>query len=80
MTCYGDPRAGLARGPPDGLLDNIPPHVIRATVAATIVEMEDGRLAILVEMEPDPGLGPLVVDPVGEASALADPDGPAEQG
>jgi hypothetical protein len=44
---------------------------MRATIAATLVEMADGRLAVMVEIEPDPGLGPVVVDPVGEAAALA---------
>jgi hypothetical protein len=49
--------------------------VTQATIAATVVEMDDGRLALLVEMEPDPGLGPVVIDPVGGASSGADPDG-----
>jgi hypothetical protein len=54
--------------------------MIQATIAATIVEMPDGRLALLVEMEPDPGAGPIVVDPVGDASSFADPDGLEAQG
>lgn len=52
----------------------------RATIAATVVEMADGRLALLVEMEPDPGLGPVVIDPAGDPAALADPDSPEETG
>jgi hypothetical protein len=39
-----------------------------------VVEMDDGRLALLVETEPDDGFGPIVVDPLGDASSFADPD------
>jgi hypothetical protein len=49
--------------------------MMQAMIAATVVEMVDGRIVLLVEMEPGLGLGPSVIDPVGEASALADPDG-----
>jgi hypothetical protein len=42
--------------------------------------MRDGRLALLVEMEPDPGARPIVVDPVGDASSVADPDDLEAQG
>jgi hypothetical protein len=51
----------------------------RATIAATIVEIDDGRLALLVEMEPDPALGPLVIDPVGADQSSADRDSPGER-
>jgi hypothetical protein len=51
---------------------------MRVTIAVTAVEMDDGRLALLVETEPDLGLGPLVVGPLGEASAIARQDGPEE--
>ena len=37
------------------------------TFAATPGELDDGRVALLVEIEPDPGLGPLVVGPFGDA-------------
>jgi hypothetical protein len=47
----------------------------RATIAATIVEMDDGRLTLLVEMEPAPGLGPAVVDSAANVTPRADPDG-----
>jgi hypothetical protein len=47
--------------------------MMRVMIAATVVEMADGGLALLVEMEPDPGLGPPVVDPLGDVSASADP-------
>ena len=46
----------------------------RARIAATIVEMHDGRPAFLVEIEPNLGLGPLVVDPLGEATEPAGDD------
>ena len=46
----------------------------RARIAATTVEMHDGRLALLVEIQPDVGLGPLVMDPFGEPTAPADDD------
>jgi hypothetical protein len=36
--------------------------MMQATIAATVVEMADGRLALVVEMEPDSGAGPIVVD------------------
>ena len=48
------------------------------TFAATPVELDDGRLALLVEIEPDPGVGPLVVGPLGDASAIASQDCPEE--
>ena len=48
------------------------------TFAARAVELDDGRLALLVEIEPDPGLGPLVVGPFGDASAIASQDSPEE--
>ena len=44
---------------------------MRASIAVTVVEMDDGRLALLVETEPDPGLGPRVIGPLGDASAIA---------
>lgn len=52
--------------------------MMHATIAATVVEMPDGRLALLVEMEPDAGLGPLVIDPVANDPASVDRDGPGE--
>ena len=51
---------------------------VQVTFAATPVELDDGRLALLVEIEPDPGLGPLVVGPFGDASAIASQDSPEE--
>jgi hypothetical protein len=36
--------------------------------------MDDGRLALLVEMGPEHGLGPIVVDPAGEGLGVADPE------
>lgn len=51
--------------------DSIGP-MSRAIFAATVVEMDDGRLALLIELEPDPGFGPLVVDPVSDATASGD--------
>ena len=42
--------------------------------AATAVELDDGRVALLVEIEPDPSLGPLVVGPLGDPSATASQD------
>jgi hypothetical protein len=49
---------------------------MRASIAVTAVEMDDGRLAFLVEMEPDPGRGPLVLGPLGDASAIDSQDCP----
>ena len=51
---------------------------MQVTFAATPVELDDGRLALLVEIEPDPGVGPLVVGPFGDASAIASQDSPEE--
>ena len=51
---------------------------MRVTIAVTHVEMNDGRLALLVDLEPDPGLGPFVVGPLGDASAVAGKDCPDE--
>jgi hypothetical protein len=68
-------RAAL--GPPGETLVTIAP-MIQATIAATVVAMADGRLALLLEMEPAPGLGPLVIDPVGHDPASVDRDGPGE--
>ena len=51
---------------------------MQVTFAATAVELDDGRLALLVEMEPDPGLGPLVLGPFGDASTIASPGSPEE--
>ena len=48
------------------------------TIAVTAVEMDDGRPALLVDIDPDPGLGPLVVDPLGEASAIVGKNCPEE--
>lgn len=48
-------------------------------IAATIVDMADGRIALLVEMEP----GPSSARPSstrGDPSALADPKGPGGAG
>ena len=45
--------------------------------AVTPVELDDGRLALLVEIEPDPGLGPLVIGPL-VPSAIASQDSPEE--
>jgi hypothetical protein len=47
-------------------------------IAATIVEMPDGRLALPVEVERDPGLGPLVIDPVGADRASDDRHDPGD--
>jgi hypothetical protein len=54
--------------------------MMQATITATVVTMADGRLALLVEMEPDSSAGPIVVNPVGDASSFADPDGLDAQG
>jgi hypothetical protein len=54
--------------------------VSRATIAATIVEMDDGRVALLVEMEPAPGQGPWVVESAADPTTVADPDGREEHG
>jgi hypothetical protein len=64
-----------AERPAAGDLDRIA-LMGRATIAATVVEMADGRLALLVEMDPDPGPGPVVIDPVGDDPALAGRDEP----
>jgi hypothetical protein len=50
---------------------------VQVTFAVTPVELDDGRLALLVEIEPDPGLGPLVIGPLGP-SAIASQDSPEE--
>jgi hypothetical protein len=50
-------------------------ETVRVTIAVTAVEMDDGRLAFLVEMKPDPGRGPFVIDPLGP-SAIASQDSP----
>ena len=50
---------------------------MRVTIAVTAVEMDDGRLAFLVEMKPDPGRGPFVIGPLGP-SAIASQDCPEE--
>lgn len=44
--------------------------MIEATIAAIVVEMADGRLGVLVEFEPGPGLGPRAIDPAGDALVL----------
>ena len=54
--------------------------MICATLAATLVEMADGRPALLVEMGPELGLGPAVVDPADEDLGIADPSGPKAPG
>jgi hypothetical protein len=48
--------------------------MMRVAISATVVEMDDGRLALLIETEPDLGLGPLVVGPLGDASAIVRQD------
>jgi hypothetical protein len=50
------------------------------TIAVTAVEMDDGRLAFLVETESDPGVGPVVVGPLGDAPATARQDRAEEPG
>jgi hypothetical protein len=49
--------------------------MIQARIGATVVEMADGRLAMLVEMEPDSGWGPLVIDPADDDPGSSDRDG-----
>jgi hypothetical protein len=60
------------RPPGEGLVTIA--SMMHATIAATVVEMPNGRLVLLVEMEPDAGLGPLVIDPVGSDAAFVDRD------
>jgi hypothetical protein len=43
-------------------------------ISATAVEMDDGRPVLLVEFEPDRGIGPFVVDPLGSSSPPGDDD------
>ena len=44
----------------------------RATIGVTVVEMAGGRPALLIEIEPDLGIGSLVVDPLGDACVAHD--------
>jgi hypothetical protein len=50
--------------------------MMRAAIIATVIEMDDGRPVLLVEMEPDAERGLFVVDPLGEAAVPADEDFP----
>jgi hypothetical protein len=45
-----------------------------ATLRAALVEMDDGRPVLLVELEPDVGVGPFVVDPLGSGVSGCDGD------
>ena len=43
-------------------------------ISATVVDMDDGRPVFLVEFEPDRGIGPFAVDPLGESVQPGDDD------
>jgi hypothetical protein len=53
--------------------------MVEVRVSATVVDLDDGRPVVLVEFEPDRGLGPFVVDPLGESAQLGDDDSVEDQ-